>query len=143
MLRRSLLCVSLCLPSWRFRLEAWPASQPSVRGAEALPWRRMTDHPSLRSAQWYGGRDRNAYLHRAWMRRGMPANAFEGTFSTGNVYFRNLANDSNYGFWLGFSSNSLIARNDIWRSRSDGIAIEQGANNRIELNEILFLDHFF
>ncbi|HET8927110.1 MAG TPA: IlvD/Edd family dehydratase [Microbacterium sp.] len=38
----------------------------------------MTDQPSLRSAQWYGGRDRNAYLHRAWMRRGMPANAFEG-----------------------------------------------------------------
>jgi len=32
----------------------------------------------LRSAQWYAGDSRNAYLHRAWMRRGLPANAFSG-----------------------------------------------------------------
>lgn len=32
----------------------------------------------LRSAEWYGGDDRNAYLHRAWMRRGVPADAFDG-----------------------------------------------------------------
>jgi dihydroxy-acid dehydratase len=32
----------------------------------------------LRSAQWYGGDDRNAYIHRAWMRRGLPADAFDG-----------------------------------------------------------------
>jgi dihydroxy-acid dehydratase len=31
-----------------------------------------------RSAQWYAGTDRNAYIHRAWMRRGLPANAFDG-----------------------------------------------------------------
>src|SRR4051795_7671711 len=31
-----------------------------------------------RSAQWYAGDDRNAYLHRAWMRRGVPSNAFSG-----------------------------------------------------------------
>jgi dihydroxy-acid dehydratase len=31
-----------------------------------------------RSAQWYAGSDRNAYIHRAWMRRGLPANAFDG-----------------------------------------------------------------
>jgi dihydroxy-acid dehydratase len=31
-----------------------------------------------RSAQWYAGTDRNAYLHRAWMRRGLPAHAFDG-----------------------------------------------------------------
>jgi dihydroxy-acid dehydratase len=30
----------------------------------------------LRSAQWYAGDDRNAYIHRAWMRRGVPGNAF-------------------------------------------------------------------
>ncbi|MEZ0327774.1 MAG: right-handed parallel beta-helix repeat-containing protein, partial [Fimbriimonas sp.] len=65
-----------------------------------------------------------------------PANAFEGTFSFGNVYLRNLANESNYGFWLGFSSDSLIARNDIWGSRSDAIAIEQGSHNAVELNDI-------
>ena len=32
----------------------------------------------LRSDEWYGGRDRNAYIHRAWMRRGLPNSAFEG-----------------------------------------------------------------
>ena len=32
----------------------------------------------LRSAQWYGGSDRNAYIHRAWMRRGLPRHAFDG-----------------------------------------------------------------
>jgi dihydroxy-acid dehydratase len=32
----------------------------------------------LRSAQWYAGEDRNAYIHRAWMRRGLPAHAFDG-----------------------------------------------------------------
>ena len=32
----------------------------------------------LRSAQWYAGSDRNAYIHRAWMRRGVPGDAFEG-----------------------------------------------------------------
>ncbi|MFC0527762.1 IlvD/Edd family dehydratase [Phytohabitans kaempferiae] len=35
----------------------------------------MTD---LRSAQWYAGDDRNAYIHRAWMRRGLPDSAFSG-----------------------------------------------------------------
>jgi dihydroxy-acid dehydratase len=31
-----------------------------------------------RSSQWYAGTDRNAYIHRAWMRRGLPRHAFEG-----------------------------------------------------------------
>jgi len=33
---------------------------------------------TLRSAQWYAGQDRNAYIHRAWMRRGAPQDAFTG-----------------------------------------------------------------
>jgi len=36
-----------------------------------------SDHARLRSAQWYAGEDRNAYIHRAWMRRGVPSDAFE------------------------------------------------------------------
>ena len=36
------------------------------------------DAAPLRSAQWYGGSDRNAYVHRAWMRRGLPRHAFDG-----------------------------------------------------------------
>ena len=38
-----------------------------------------TDHPTeRRSAEWYAGSNRNAYIHRAWMRRGLPAHAFDG-----------------------------------------------------------------
>lgn len=33
----------------------------------------------LRSADWYAGSDRNAYIHRAWMRRGLPDDALDGT----------------------------------------------------------------
>lgn len=32
----------------------------------------------LRSSEWYDGDDRNAYIHRAWMRRGVPSSAFDG-----------------------------------------------------------------
>ncbi|MBN9107443.1 MAG: dihydroxy-acid dehydratase [Pseudonocardia sp.] len=38
----------------------------------------MTAQPALRSAEWYSGDDRNAYIHRAWMRRGAPGDAFTG-----------------------------------------------------------------
>jgi dihydroxy-acid dehydratase len=31
-----------------------------------------------RSSQWYAGTGRNAYIHRAWMRRGLPDHAFDG-----------------------------------------------------------------
>jgi dihydroxy-acid dehydratase len=33
---------------------------------------------ALRSDAWYAGDDRNAYIHRAWMRRGLPNSAFAG-----------------------------------------------------------------
>ena len=32
----------------------------------------------MRSAAWYGGDHRDAYIHRAWMRRGNPDSAFDG-----------------------------------------------------------------
>ncbi|MBE1593782.1 dihydroxy-acid dehydratase [Nonomuraea angiospora] len=33
---------------------------------------------AFRSSRWYSGDDRNSYIHRAWMRRGLPREAFEG-----------------------------------------------------------------
>jgi len=33
----------------------------------------------LRSSHWYKGTDRNAYIHRAWMRRGLPDDALDST----------------------------------------------------------------
>ena len=38
------------------------------------PWEAL----SMRSAHWYGGKDRDSYIHRAWMRRGLPNDAFDG-----------------------------------------------------------------
>jgi dihydroxy-acid dehydratase len=40
--------------------------------------RESLTYMSLRSDEWYGGEDRNAYIHRAWMRRGLPGSAFQG-----------------------------------------------------------------
>jgi dihydroxy-acid dehydratase len=40
--------------------------------------RAAPDRVELRSAQWYAGPGRNAYLHRAWMRRGLPSSSFSG-----------------------------------------------------------------
>ena len=34
--------------------------------------------PNHRSSHWYAGPGRNAYIHRAWMRRGLPGHAFDG-----------------------------------------------------------------
>lgn len=36
----------------------------------------MTRRP--RSQDWYSGNDRDGFIHRAWMRRGLPADAFDG-----------------------------------------------------------------
>jgi len=81
-----------------------------------------------------GSCDRNiiAYCDGSWS----TANAFEGTFSFGNVYFRNQANDSNFGFWLGYSSDALLLDNEIVRNQNDGIAIEHGHGNVIAGNRI-------
>ncbi|MET7418703.1 IlvD/Edd family dehydratase [Dactylosporangium sp. NPDC005555] len=45
----------------------------------------------LRSAQWYAGDDRNAYIHRAWMRRGLPGDALDG--SRPQIAIANTASD--------------------------------------------------
>src|ERR1017187_137916 len=69
-------------PDGRARFGPWPASRgvpyrshgPVVRIVLGR-WNEMT---ALRSGQWYSGQDRNAYIHRAWMRRGLPGSAFTG-----------------------------------------------------------------
>jgi dihydroxy-acid dehydratase len=45
----------------------------------------------LRSAGWYVGSDRNAYIHRAWMRRGNPDNTLDG--SKPQIAIANTASD--------------------------------------------------
>ncbi len=65
-----------------------------------------------------------------------PNNAFEAVFSAHNTFENNVANFSNYGFWLGYSTNTTVRGNEIKASRFDGIAIEHGQDNRIEDNRI-------
>lgn len=65
-----------------------------------------------------------------------PNNAFEGVFSKGNVYQANKANYSNYGFWLGFSSDCTLKNNQIHGNRQAGIAVENGVHFEILENDI-------
>ncbi|MEV4347797.1 IlvD/Edd family dehydratase [Actinoplanes sp. NPDC049596] len=63
----------------------------------------------MRSAEWYGGNDRNSYIHRAWMRRGLPADAFDGR---PHIAIANTASDLT-------PCNAHL--NEVARSVSDGI----------------------
>ena len=65
-----------------------------------------------------------------------PNNAFEGVFSQGNIYQRNKANHSNYGFWLGFSSDCTLKDNQIHSNLQAGIAVENGLNFKVLDNDI-------
>jgi parallel beta-helix repeat protein len=65
-----------------------------------------------------------------------PNNAFEGVFSKGNIYRRNKANHSNYGFWLGFSSDCMLQDNQIYSNRQAGIAVENGIGFEVTGNDI-------
>jgi parallel beta-helix repeat protein len=64
-------------------------------------------------------------------------NAFEATFSGWNVFLENRADSSDYGFWLGYSTNTLVSQNLVLGSASAGIAIEHGRENEITGNTIL------
>jgi parallel beta-helix repeat protein len=68
---------------------------------------------------------------------GSPHNAFEATFSTGNVFVDNRADSSGYGFWLGYGSASLVRGSTIVGSREAAIAIEHGSDNELSRNVIV------
>jgi parallel beta-helix repeat protein len=40
-----------------------------------------------------------------------PTKSFEATFSRGNIFRSNIANYSNYGFWLGVSRDGTLENN--------------------------------
>ncbi|MGR6918203.1 IlvD/Edd family dehydratase [[Actinomadura] parvosata] len=63
-----------------------------------------------RSAQWYRGTDRNAYIHRAWMRRGLPSDVFDGRphiaiantasdLTPCNMHLNEVAEHVEHGVW--------------------------------------------
>ena len=55
-----------------------------------------------------------------------PNIAFEATFCRGNVFRGNYADRCNYGFWLGFSWDTVIENNRMLFNRQAGIAVENG-----------------
>jgi parallel beta-helix repeat protein len=65
-----------------------------------------------------------------------PHNAFEATFSSGNVFDHNKADHSDYGFWLGYSHDSRVTGNEIAANASAGIAIEHGHGNEIDHDSV-------
>ncbi len=65
-----------------------------------------------------------------------PNISFEATFSSGNVFRENIAANSNYGFWLGFSRNNRVERNQIFNNRQAGIAVENGIDMVAEGNRL-------
>lgn len=64
------------------------------------------------------------------------ANAIEATFSTGNAFVANRCDDSDHGVWAGYSSDTLLADNQIEGNTSAGISIEHGQDNRLVGNRI-------
>jgi parallel beta-helix repeat protein len=65
-----------------------------------------------------------------------PNNAFESTFCKGNIFRNNRANASNYGFWLGYSTDNVLEDNEIRRNRIAGVAIEHGVGNTFRKNQL-------
>ncbi|MGC8667287.1 MAG: right-handed parallel beta-helix repeat-containing protein [Chthonomonadales bacterium] len=63
-----------------------------------------------------------------------PNIAFEATFCSGNTFRRNNANRSNYGFWLGYSWDTLLEENQVLMNRQAGIAAENAHGCRVEGN---------
>lgn len=68
---------------------------------------------------------------------GAPHNAFESTFSTGNAFIDNRADSAAYGYWLGYSTATLVRGATILGSREAGIAIEHGSDNELSRNVIV------
>ncbi len=65
-----------------------------------------------------------------------PHNAFESSFSQGNMFLGNIASNSRYGMWLGLSYQNQIIGNVVENNLFDGIAIEHAHNNLIAGNAI-------
>jgi len=66
-----------------------------------------------------------------------PHNAIEATFADGNVYYKNICNYSHYGFWLGYSFNSVVEDNEINYNLQSGIAVDRGFENTFINNRII------
>ncbi len=83
-----------------------------------------------RSQDWYGGNDRNAFIHRAWMRRGLPDDAFDGRphiaiantasdLTPCNSHLDEIATSVKQGVWEagGVPLNLMASAGSVWQAR--------------------------
>lgn len=63
-----------------------------------------------------------------------PNIAFEATFSSRNTFRNNYADRCNFGFWLGFSRDTVIEGNRLVMNRQAGIAVENGHHFEVKGN---------
>lgn len=70
-----------------------------------------------------------------------PNIAFEATFCRGNVFRNNFADRCNYGFWLGYSWDTVIEGNRMVMNRQAGIAVEHGHGFQVRRNEFQVNGH--
>lgn len=81
-----------------------------------------------------GGSNRNVVLSNDFSHA--VANGIEATFSQGNRFLGNDVSDSDHGFWLGYSYDTLVAGNRAIGCMSAGVSIEHGHNNTVVTNTI-------
>lgn len=65
-----------------------------------------------------------------------PNNAIESTFSQNNIFRRNICSKSNYGFWLGFSWDTLVEDNIIEDNFIAGVAAEHAHTITFRGNQV-------
>ena len=53
------------------------------------------------------------------------------------MFLDNVADSSRYGFWLGYSSRTVVRGNRVIGTNAAGIAIEHGSDNTIAANSII------
>ena len=80
-----------------------------MKPLHAWKWSAYTS--TMRSADWYAGTSKDAYIHRAWMRRGNPDSAFDGSrpqiailntasdLAPCNIHLDELAQSVKNGIW--------------------------------------------
>lgn len=64
-----------------------------------------------------------------------PNIGFESTFSRGNIFRNNWADRGNFGFWLGYSTDTVVEGNRCLLNRQAGVAVEHGVGFKVHNND--------
>lgn len=109
-------------------LAAVPAAEAKAKGMQTVGENPvlMPTHPS--NDNLFQGNDASF---------AEDANAFESDFCSGNQFIGNVAAYSNYGFWLGFSRDTVVKGNLVVANKTAGVQLDNGWNNKFEANTFI------